>query len=100
MQTKEIPIGPEPEYERVVSGYETFVHSAELKCEWGATLPEVTIAYETWGELSSERDNAVLLHTGLSASSHAHSQQRNAPTCMAPSITGPCSATPGSGIIT
>ena len=77
MQTKEIPIGPEPEYERVVSGYETFVHSAELKCEWGATLPEVTIAYETWGELSPERDNAVLLHTGLSASSHAHSQPRN-----------------------
>ena len=77
MQTKEIPIGPEPEYERVVSGYETFVHSAELKCEWGGTLPEVTIAYETWGELSPERDNAVLLHTGLSASSHAHSQPRN-----------------------
>jgi len=77
MQIKEIPIGPEPEYERVVSGYETFVHPGELKCEWGGTLPELTVAYETWGELSPERDNAVLLHTGLSASSHAHSHPRN-----------------------
>ena len=77
MPQKEIPIGPEPEYERVVSGYETFVHPAELKCEWGGSLPELTIAYETWGELSPERDNAVLIHTGLSASSHARSHPRN-----------------------
>ncbi len=31
------------------------------------------IAYETWGELNADRSNAVLLHTGLSASSHAKS---------------------------
>jgi homoserine O-acetyltransferase len=77
MPLTEIPIGPEPAYERVVSGYETFVHDGELKCEWGGVLPEVTIAYETWGELSPERNNAILLHTGLSASSHARSQPSN-----------------------
>ncbi len=72
-----IPEGPEPEYERVVSGYETFHSSKDFHCEWGGMLPEVTIAYETWGELNDARDNAILLHTGLSASSHARSQPRN-----------------------
>jgi len=72
-----IPKGPEPQYERVVSGYETF-HSAEpFTCDWGGRLAEIDIAYETWGELSRARDNAVLLHTGLSASSHARSHEKN-----------------------
>ena len=31
------------------------------------------MAYETWGELNAERSNAILIHTGLSASSHAAS---------------------------
>ncbi len=36
-------------------------------------LPELHLAYETWGTLNADRTNAILLHTGLSASSHAHS---------------------------
>ena len=40
-------------------------------------LPELSLAYETWGALSPRRDNAILLHTGLSASSHARSHQKN-----------------------
>lgn len=74
---RQIPRGPEPEYERIVSGYETFHSPHPFVCEWGGTLPELTLAYESWGELSPQRDNVVLLHTGLSASSHAHSQERN-----------------------
>ena len=35
------------------------------------------MAYETWGELNEAKTNAVLLHTGLSASSHAHSNAGN-----------------------
>jgi homoserine O-acetyltransferase len=69
--------GPEPEYEKVVSGYETFHSTSPFRCEWGGVLGELGIAYETWGDLSAARDNAVLIHTGLSASSHAHSQPRN-----------------------
>jgi homoserine O-acetyltransferase len=65
--------GPEPAYARIVSGYSTFRSARPFACEWGGTLPEVEVAYETWGRLSPARDNAVLLHTGLSASSHAHS---------------------------
>jgi homoserine O-acetyltransferase len=40
-------------------------------------LPEFEVAYETWGTLSPARDNAILLHTGLSASSHAASTREN-----------------------
>jgi homoserine O-acetyltransferase len=39
----------------------------------GATLPEVDVAYETWGALSPARDNVLLLVTGLSPSAHARS---------------------------
>jgi homoserine O-acetyltransferase len=69
--------GPEPNYDRVVSGYATFRHPRPFRCDWGGELPEFTLAYETWGALSPARDNAVLLHTGLSASSHARSHPSN-----------------------
>ncbi len=69
--------GPEPQYEKVVSGYETFHSSEPFGCDHGGELPEITIAYESWGEQTPARDNTVLLHTGLSASSHARSHPRN-----------------------
>lgn len=39
----------------------------------GGVLQRPTLAYETWGKLSPERDNAVVLFTGLSPSAHAAS---------------------------
>jgi len=69
--------GPEPAYERVVSGYQTLHLPDIFRCEWGGELPGIDLAYETWGQLSDARDNAVFLHTGLSASSHARSQPLN-----------------------
>ncbi len=39
----------------------------------GGVLYEARIAYESWGELSPARDNAILLFTGLSPSAHAAS---------------------------
>jgi homoserine O-acetyltransferase/O-succinyltransferase len=39
----------------------------------GGELPEVEIAYETWGTLSPAKDNALLIVTGLSPSAHARS---------------------------
>jgi homoserine O-acetyltransferase len=39
----------------------------------GGRLPEVTLAYETWGELSATADNAIIIFTGLSPSAHAAS---------------------------
>ncbi|MBC7237245.1 MAG: homoserine O-acetyltransferase, partial [Chloroflexi bacterium] len=38
--------------------------------ECGRSLPEVTIAYETYGELSPQRDNAVLILHALSGDAH------------------------------
>ena len=69
--------GPEPHYDKVVSGYRVFQHPDPFRFEWGGELPGFELAYETWGELSPARDNAVLLHTGLSASSHARSHAEN-----------------------
>jgi homoserine O-acetyltransferase len=77
MTKRNIPAGPEPVYDRVVSGYETFHSAQAFVCEWGGVLPEITLAYETWGERSASGDNSVLVHTGLSASSHARSHARN-----------------------
>ncbi len=39
--------------------------------ERGGTLHGGEIAYETWGTLNPQRDNALLLFTGLSPSAHA-----------------------------
>ena len=39
----------------------------------GGALPNVEIAYETWGDPASAHDNAVLIFTGLSPSAHAAS---------------------------
>jgi len=37
----------------------------------GATIPEATLAYETYGELAPDRSNAILLFHALSGSQHA-----------------------------
>lgn len=39
----------------------------------GERLPEVTLAYESWGELNPAADNAIIIFTGLSPSAHAAS---------------------------
>ncbi len=39
----------------------------------GGRLPQVKVAYETWGRLSAKADNAILILSGLSPSAHARS---------------------------
>ena len=39
----------------------------------GGKLPNITMAYETWGKLNSAKSNVVVVLTGLSASSHVAS---------------------------
>ena len=43
----------------------------------GGSLTGAQIAYECWGKLNADRSNAILLFTGLSPSSHAHSTPEN-----------------------
>lgn len=67
--------GPEPSY---ATGQHHDWRSLEpLLLDWGGLLPQFNIAYETWGKLNQQKSNAILLHTGLSASSHAHSTRVN-----------------------
>ncbi|KAH7013707.1 Alpha/Beta hydrolase protein [Ilyonectria destructans] len=67
--------GPEPSY---TSGATQNYHCKDsLLLDWGGTLPEFNIAYESWGEMNADKSNVILLHTGLSASSHAHSTEVN-----------------------
>lgn len=67
--------GPEPSY--TVGATLNYHCNDPLLLDWGGILPEFNIAYETWGTLNADRSNAILLHTGLSASSHAHSTETN-----------------------
>ena len=67
--------GPEPSY---TSGHTEIFHSEQpILLDWGGILPQFDVAYETWGSLNQDKSNAILLHTGLSASSHAHSTESN-----------------------
>ncbi len=43
----------------------------------GGFLETPTVAYETWGVLNEQRDNAVIIFTGLSPSAHAASSPEN-----------------------
>uniref|UniRef100_A0A060TGC0 ARAD1D28776p n=1 Tax=Blastobotrys adeninivorans TaxID=409370 RepID=A0A060TGC0_BLAAD len=76
-RTQSFESGPEPSYAFVVSGYELYRSKEPLILDHGGVIPEFEIAYETWGELNADRSNAILLHTGLSASSHARSHSKN-----------------------
>lgn len=67
--------GPEPSY---TTGATLKYHCDEpILLDWGGILREFDVAYETWGTLNKDQSNAILLHTGLSASSHAHSTEIN-----------------------
>jgi len=71
--------GPEPAYARPnPTSYNVYHHPHPLTLTYSpVALPSFSIAYETWGTLSPTRDNVILLHTGLSASSHAASTAVN-----------------------
>ncbi len=42
----------------------------DLVTEYGVRLPDVTMAYECWGELNTARDNAVLVEHALTGDAH------------------------------
>jgi homoserine O-acetyltransferase/O-succinyltransferase len=51
-------------------GDRRFASIGTLALERGGVLPEVTVAYETWGTLSPSGDNAVLVEHALTGDSH------------------------------
>ncbi len=50
---------------------------ADFVMRRGERLPQVQVGYETWGTLSLNQDNAILILTGLSASAHAASSEQD-----------------------
>lgn len=74
-KTASLSSGPEPSY--TTGQHELYRSHEPFLLDWGGVLPEFEVAYETWGRLNADRTNVVLLHTGLSASSHAHSTKAN-----------------------
>ncbi|WP_308468203.1 homoserine O-acetyltransferase MetX [Rathayibacter soli] len=54
----------DPEDGRLFAGVQAF------EFESGCSLPYLRIAYETWGQLNAERDNAVLVLHALTGDSH------------------------------
>jgi homoserine O-acetyltransferase/O-succinyltransferase len=62
---------------RIPNAALTLSLSQPFKMRRGGVLPELRVAYETWGELNAKRDNAVLLFTGLSPSAHAASSAQD-----------------------
>ncbi|PVH86723.1 homoserine acetyltransferase [Cadophora sp. DSE1049] len=75
LEAMSLSSGPEPSY---TSGATLNYHCHDpLLLDWGGVLREFDIAYETWGEINGDKSNVILLHTGLSASSHAHSTELN-----------------------
>ncbi|KAK7751151.1 Serine O-succinyltransferase [Diatrype stigma] len=75
LEARSLSTGPEPAY--TTGATEVFRSAEPLLLDWGGRLPSFDLAYETWGTLNADRSNAILLHTGLSASSHARSTPRN-----------------------
>lgn len=51
-------------------GHRRFLELGDHRLESGETLPGTVLAFETWGELSPERDNAVLVLHALTGDSH------------------------------
>ncbi len=72
-QAKTSPIPPATKFIRLSGDYGT----SQFIMRKGGALPEVVIAYETWGRLSPNQDNVVLIFTGLSPSAHAASSRQD-----------------------
>lgn len=52
------------------AGEKQFFALPDLKLENGQTLPQAVLAYQTWGKLSKQRDNAVLICHALTGDAH------------------------------
>ncbi|HZR13531.1 MAG TPA: homoserine O-acetyltransferase [Acidimicrobiia bacterium] len=59
--------GDEPGHRRFATVFDTRPHVLEA----GGRLSDVTVAFETWGELDASRSNAVLVLHALTGDSHA-----------------------------
>lgn len=74
----------------MTSARQFYQYPETLMLRRGGSLERPTVAYETWGELNEQRDNAVLIFTGLSPSAHATSSPVDPASGWWEEIVGPC----------
>ena len=61
---------PETKPSRTPDGTVQFVRIGDLQLESGTPLPDVVLAYETWGTLNADASNAVLIEHALTGDTH------------------------------
>ena len=64
-------------FEKTNPGFQKITLTDSLRLKRGGYLKNPVLAYETWGELSKEKDNIIVILTGLSANSHVASSVTN-----------------------
>ena len=64
-------------FEKSNPGFQKIVLTDSMSLKRGGCLKNPVLAYETWGKLSKEKDNIIVILTGLSASSHVASSDTN-----------------------
>lgn len=57
------------------SGRRRFSQVGDVPLELGGVLPDVRVAYETWGRLNEARDNAILVEHALTGDAHVAGPQ-------------------------
>lgn len=63
--------GPAPGADpRVPDGSVQYLRIGDLQLESGVALPDVVLAYETWGSLNADASNAVLIEHALTGDTH------------------------------
>lgn len=59
------------------NGVHTFILNHIFRFEFGGEIDQLTLAYETYGTLSPQKDNVILIHHALSTNSHVASHTKN-----------------------
>ncbi len=59
------------------AGSKIFTSKATFSFQRGGSLPEIQLAYETFGQANAQQSNIVLLFTGLSPSAHVTANARD-----------------------
>ncbi len=76
-------------FEQTNKGIHTAAIASTMKMKRGGVLINPVLAYETWGKLSSNKDNVIVILTGLSANSHVASSPANSKPGWWEGIVGP-----------
>ena len=69
-ENKNAPAAPVPAEAAVPDGTVRYLRIGALDLESGGRLPDVVLAYETWGTLNADGSNAVLIEHALTGDTH------------------------------